>query len=74
MDHPLQHLCKTILWSYHDPQGSKSVKTITDYMQQAKCCNDELLMKVAYDVNELMLKILHGLGEEYFPISHAIEC
>ena len=33
---------------------SKCAKAIIEYMQQVKCCNDELLlMNIAYDVDEL---------------------
>ena len=45
---------------------NKCEKTITEYMQIIKTCNDELLiMNVAYDIDELTLKILCGLGDEY---------
>ncbi|KAL6335807.1 hypothetical protein AAG906_039570 [Vitis piasezkii] len=39
-----------------------------------KTCNDELLlMNVAYDIDELTLKILRGLGDEYSSLASAIK-
>ena len=41
--------------------------TIMEYMQLIKTCNDELLlMNVAYDIDDLTLKVLRGLGDKIF--------
>ena len=53
---------------------NKGEKTITEYMQIIKTCNDELLlMNAAYDIDELTLKILRGLGDEYSPLASAVK-
>ena len=40
----------------------KGETTITEYMQLIKMCNDELLLtNVAYDIDELILKIMWSL-------------
>lgn len=53
---------------------SKSTKTITEYMQLIKFYNDELsLMNTPYDVDDLTLKILNGLGDDYLGLSNAVK-
>ena len=52
---------------------TKGTQTITDYMQHVKCVADELAMLDALENPEdLTVKILNGLGNEFKDISSAV--